>query len=63
MELINHGNLQDYLQGDGRNLKLTQLINMGVQIAPGMAYLERHYFIHGNLAAKSVLYQKILFVG
>ena len=31
---------------------------MGVQIAPGMAYLEMHYFIHGNLAAKSVVIKK-----
>ena len=53
-ELTGHGNLRDYLRGDGRALQLPQLINMGAQVAAGMAYLEKNTCIHGNLAARSI---------
>ncbi|XP_065889135.1 tyrosine-protein kinase-like [Dysidea avara] len=53
-ELMEHGNLQDYLRGDGRALQLPQLINMGAQVAAGMAYLENNTYIHGNVTARSV---------
>ena len=54
MEPTKHGNLRDFLRRNGRNLRPTQLINMGAQVAAGMAYLEKNSYVHGNLAAKSV---------
>ena len=45
----------DYLQGEGRVLKLPQLINMSAQVASGMAYLELHNYIHRDLAARNIL--------
>ena len=54
-ELIKNGNLRDYLRGEGRCLKLPQLIDIGAQVASGMAHLEEHHCIHGNLAARNVL--------
>ena len=55
-ELMKHGSLLDYLRkGEGRNLKLIQLINMATQIAGGMAYLEECSYDHRNLAARSIL--------
>ena len=41
-ELMKHGSLLEYLRGDGRSLKLPQLIDMGAQITSGMAYLEKN---------------------
>ena len=38
--------------GKGRTLKLPQLIDMGAQIAAGMAYLESQNYIHRDLAAR-----------
>ena len=54
-ELMKHGSLLEYLKGDGRNLNLPQLIDIGAQIAAGMAYLEKNNFIHRDLAARNVL--------
>ena len=36
-------------------MKLPQLIDMGAQIAAGMAYLETQNYIHRDLAARNVL--------
>ena len=55
MELMKHGSLLEYLRGDGRSLKLPQLIDMGAQVAAGMAYLELKNYIHQDLAAKNIL--------
>ena len=54
-ELMKHDNLLDYLtKGEGQHLKLPELIDIGAQIANGMKYLESHYCIHRDLAAKNV---------
>ena len=55
MELMKHGSLLEYLRGDGRSLKLPQLIDMGAQVAAGMAYLEEKNYIHQDLAARNIL--------
>ena len=54
-ELMKHGSLLEYLRGDGRSLKLPQLIDMGAQVAAGMAYLEEQCYIHQDLAARNIL--------
>ena len=54
-ELMKHGSLLEYLRGDGHSLKLSQLIDMGAQVASGMAYLEEKNYIHRNLAARNIL--------
>ena len=54
-ELMKHGSLLEYLRGDGRSLQLPQLIDMGAQVAAGMAYLEERNYIHRDLAARNVL--------
>jgi len=54
-ELMKHGSLLWYLTGDGCALKLPQLIDMGAQVAAGMAYLEEKNYIHRDLAARNIL--------
>ena len=54
-ELMKHGSLLEYLRGDGQSLKLPQLINMGAQVAAGMAYLEEKNYVHRDLAARNIL--------
>ena len=55
-ELMKNGSLLDYLQkGEGRHLKLPSLIDIGAQVANGMAYLEAQHYIHRDLAARNVL--------
>ena len=54
-ELMKHGSLLEYLRGNGRSLKLPKLIDMGAQVASGMAYLEEKNYIHRDLAARNVL--------
>ena len=53
-ELMKHGNLLHYLRHDGRSLKISQLINIGAQVAAGMAYLEEKNLVHRDLAAKNI---------
>ena len=55
MELVKHGSLLSYLRGDGRSLKLSYLVDMGAQVASGMAYLEEKNYIHQELAARNIL--------
>lgn len=56
-EYMKHGSLLQYL----RRLKTTllsdigSLIDMAIQVARGMAYLERHNYIHRDLAARNCL--------
>ncbi|KAH9504581.1 Tyrosine-protein kinase Src42A [Bulinus truncatus] len=54
-ELMKNGSLLEYLQGKGRLLKLPNLIDIGAQIACGMAYLESQNYIHRDLAARNIL--------
>ena len=55
-ELMKNGSLLEYLKcGEGRSLKLPQLIDMGAQISNGMAYLEENRYIHIDLAARNIL--------
>ena len=54
-ELMKHGSLLEYLRGDGRSLKLPQLLDMGTQVASGMAYLEEKNYVHPDLSARNIL--------
>jgi len=54
-ELMKQGSLLEYLRGNGRSVELPQLIDMGAQVAAGMAYLEEKSYVHRNLAARNVL--------
>ncbi|KPP60132.1 protein-tyrosine kinase 6-like [Scleropages formosus] len=55
-ELMEKGSLQDLLRGDeGASLDMPSLIDMAIQVANGMAYLESNNSIHRDLAARNVL--------
>ena len=54
-ELMKHGSLLEYLRGDGHSLKLPQLIDIGAQVASGMAYLEEKNYVHRILTAQNIL--------
>ncbi|XP_028858458.1 tyrosine-protein kinase SRK2 [Denticeps clupeoides] len=55
-ELMRNGSLLDYLHKDkGRTLKICNQVEMGAQVAAGMAYLELQNYIHRDLAARNVL--------
>lgn len=54
-EMMKHGSLLEYLKKNNHySLKLPQLVDIGVQVASGMAYLEENDYIHRDLSAKNV---------
>ena len=53
-EFMKNGSLPKYLQGEGRHLKLPELINIAAQVASGMAYLEAQHYIHRDLGARNI---------
>uniref|UniRef100_A0AAY4EBY2 Tyrosine-protein kinase n=1 Tax=Denticeps clupeoides TaxID=299321 RepID=A0AAY4EBY2_9TELE len=55
-ELMEKGNLLRFLQGqEGKSMGLSSLVEMAVEVADGMAYLESQKSIHRDLAARNVL--------
>ncbi|XP_038577649.1 protein-tyrosine kinase 6b isoform X3 [Micropterus salmoides] len=55
-ELMEKGSLLNFLRGpEGQKQNIELLIDMGAQVADGMAYLEEQNSIHRDLAARNVL--------
>ncbi|XP_051879256.1 tyrosine-protein kinase SRK2-like isoform X2 [Pristis pectinata] len=55
IEMMKHGDLLNYLRKSEGCFTTVQLINMAVQIAAGMSYLESNCYVHLDLAARNVL--------
>ena len=53
-EMMMHGSLLEYVKNESSSLRLPQLIDMGAQVASGMAYLEENDCLHRDLAARNV---------
>ncbi len=55
MELMPFGDLSGFLKKSGSCLAMNELLNLGIDAANGMAYLESKNTIHRDLAARNVL--------
>ncbi|TRY67999.1 hypothetical protein DNTS_007248 [Danionella cerebrum] len=61
-EYMGKGSLLDFLKdGEGRALKLPNLVDMAAQVAGGMAYIERMNYIHRDLRSANILVSDNLF--
>ncbi|XP_028260329.1 tyrosine-protein kinase FRK-like [Parambassis ranga] len=55
-ELMKNGSLLEYLRKDkGATLRISDQIEMAIQVASGMAFLESQNYIHRDLAARNVV--------
>lgn len=55
-ELMEKGSMLSFLRSpEGQNQDIVSLVDMGAQVADGMAYLEEQNSIHRDLAARNVL--------
>lgn len=54
-EMMKNGSLLHYLRGRGNGTKYETLLDMAIQVATGMAYLESKNYVHRDLAARNVL--------
>uniref|UniRef100_A0A672QHV3 non-specific protein-tyrosine kinase n=1 Tax=Sinocyclocheilus grahami TaxID=75366 RepID=A0A672QHV3_SINGR len=55
-EYMGKGSLLDFLKdGEGRALKLPNIVDMAAQVAAGMAYIERMNYIHRDLRSANIL--------
>ena len=55
MELMSNGNLKNFIRREGNALTIEQLVSWSIHCASGMAYLEEHDIVHGNLTARQIL--------
>lgn len=54
MEHCRHGTLREELRGSGLSVPLDRLLNWSRQLAAGMAHLEHHGIVHGDLRAHNI---------
>ncbi|XP_078495691.1 tyrosine-protein kinase Src42A [Ciona intestinalis] len=57
-ELMCNGALEGYLREKGKDLNEDTLMEMAIQVATGMVYLEVNNYIHRDLAARNILVGK-----
>jgi len=55
MELLSLGSLDRLLQNNSEKIQTLTLINLSLQIADGMMFLEENYIIHRDLALRNIL--------